>query len=86
MLRENQKTHVDANSREFRRGVEAGLDSEGTKFWQAGYELGQELNERATQERVKEIAQREPDGPLFLADTLDGQKGAAQDEKDKTAE
>ena len=86
MLRENQKTHVDANSREFRRGVEAGLDSEGTKFWQAGYELGQELNERATQERVKEITQREPDGPLFLADTLNGQKGDAQDEKDKTAE
>jgi hypothetical protein len=43
-LSENQKIQVDANSREFRRGVEAGLDSEVTKFWQAGYELGHELN------------------------------------------
>jgi hypothetical protein len=83
---ENQKTKVDANSSEFRRGVEAGLDSEDTKYWQAGYELGQELNERATRERVQEITQSEPDTPLFLADTLEGQKGDAQDEKDKTAE
>jgi hypothetical protein len=83
---EIQKTNSDANSREFERGVEAGLDSEVTKFWQAGYELGHELNERATQERGKQITEREPDTPLFLADTLDGQKGDAQDEKDKTAE
>jgi hypothetical protein len=83
---ENQKTKVDANSSEFRQGVEAGLDSEDTKYWQAGYELGQELNERATGERVQEITQSEPDTPLFLADTLEGQKGDAQDEKDKTAE
>jgi hypothetical protein len=84
-LGENLKTKVDANSREFRRGVEAGLDSEGTKFWQAGYELGHELNERAAREQVKEI-QREPVAPLFLDDTLDGHTGDAQDEKDKTAE
>ena len=80
------KTDTEANSREFRRGVEAGLDSEVTKFWQAGYELGHELNERAALEQVKEVTQRKPDAPLFLADTLDGQKGDAQDEKDKTAE
>ena len=80
------KTNTDADSREFTRGVEAGLDSEVTKFWQAGYELGHELNERAALEQAKEITQREPDAPLFLADTLDGQKGNAQDEKDKTAE
>ena len=85
-MSENQKTKVDANSLEFRRGVEAGLDSEDTKFWQAGYELGHELNERANQERAREATQREPDSPLFLADTLEGQKGDAQDEKDKTAE
>jgi hypothetical protein len=85
-LSEIQKTNSDANSREFRRGVEAGLDSEVTKFWEAGYELGHELNERAAQEQVKEITQTEPDTPLFLADTLDGEKGEAQDEKDKTAE
>jgi hypothetical protein len=44
------------------------------------------LNEKAALERVKETTQREPDTPLFLADTLDGQKGDAQDEKDQTAE
>lgn len=85
-MSENQKTKVDANSMAFTRGVEAGLESEDTKFWQAGYELGHELNERATQERAKKNTQKEPDSPLFLADTLDGQKGNAQDEKDKTAE
>ena len=85
-MSENQKIEVDANSREFRRGVEAGLDSEVTKFWEAGYELGHELNERAALEQVKETIQKEPDTPLFLADTLDGPKGDAQDEKDKTAE
>jgi len=85
-LSENQETKVDANSREFKRGVEAGLNSEDTKFWQAGYELGHELNERAALEQVKEVTQKEPDTPLFLADTLDSQKGDAQDEKDKTAE
>lgn len=86
-MSEIQTTNSDANSREFKRGVEAGLDSEATKFWQAGYELGHELNEKAALEQVKETTQREPDNPLFLADTLDGQKGdAAQDEKDETAE
>ena len=85
-MSEIQNTNTDANSREFERGVEAGLDSEVTKFWQAGYELGHELNERAALEQVKEIIPREPDAPLFLADTLDGKKGNAQDEKDKTAE
>ena len=85
-MSENQKTNVDANSRKFRRGVEAGLNSEPTKYWQAGYELGQELGDREIKEPVKEIVQRESDIPLFLVDTLDGQKGDAQDEKDKTAE
>jgi hypothetical protein len=85
-LEENQETKVDANSREFKRGVEAGLNSEDTKFWQAGYELGHEFNERAAREQVKEITRSEPDTPLFLADTLGGQTGDAQDEKDKTPE
>ena len=85
-MSEIENTNSDANSREFRRGVEAGLDSEVTKFWQAGYDLGHELNERAALEQVKEIAQSEPDTPLFLADTLGGHKGDAQDEKDETAE
>jgi hypothetical protein len=87
-LSENQKTNVDANSGEFMRGAEAGLNSEHTKYWQAGYELGQGLSDKETKEPVKEIVQseRESDIPLFLVDTLDSQKGDAQDEKDKTTE
>ena len=85
-MSENQKTNVDANSREFQRGVEAGLNSEDTKYWQAGYELGQGLSDKQTKEPVEEILHKEPDNPLFLKDTLDGQHGNAQDEKDKSAE
>jgi len=84
-LSEIQNTNSDANAREFERGVEAGLDSEVTRFWEAGYELGHELNERAALEHVQENNQK-PDAPLFLADTLDGKTGDAQDEKDQTAE
>ena len=91
-MSENQKTDGDANSREFTRGVEAGLNSEDTKYWQAGYELGQGLSDKETRELketkelVKETIKKEPDAPLFLKETLDGQKGDAQDEKDKSAE
>ena len=84
-MNENQ-TKVDANSREFERGVEAGLNSEDTKYWQAGYELGQGLSDRDTKEPAKEILHEEADTPLFLKDTLDGHNGDAQDEKDKSAE
>jgi hypothetical protein len=90
-MSENQKTDVDANSREFTRGVEAGLNSEDTKYWQAGYELGQGLSDKDTKELVKqpvkepvkEPIQTEPDTPLFVKDTLGGD---AQDEKDKSTE
>lgn len=85
-MSENKKTTGDANTQEFRRGVEAGLNSEGTKYWQAGYELGQEYSDRETKQPVEETAPAEPATPLFLADTLDGHKHSAQDEKDKTAE
>lgn len=85
-MSENQKTNADANSREFRRGVEAGINSEDTKYWQAGYELGQEFSDRETKEPVKEVIHTEPDTPLFLMDTLDGQEVDAQDEQDKSAE
>jgi hypothetical protein len=85
-LEENTNTNAEANSREFTRGVEAGLKSEDTKYWQAGYELGQGLHDQDTKEPVKEIVQEEPDTPLFLKDTLDGSKGDAQDEKDGSAE
>ena len=85
-MNEDQKTNVDANSREFKRGVEAGLNSEDPKYWQAGYELGQELGDREIKEPVEESIQRESDSPLFLRDTLNDQKGDAQDEKDESAE
>ena len=84
---ENKHTNEDANSREFTRGVEAGLNAEGTKYWQAGYELGQGLNDNEeTKEPVKEFLPEEPDTPLFLKDTLDGHDGDAMDEKDKSTE
>jgi hypothetical protein len=85
-LNEDKKTNVDANSREFERGVAAGLNSEDTKYWQAGYALGQELGDRETKEPVTETIASESDSPLFLRDTLDGHDGDAQDEKDKSAE
>jgi hypothetical protein len=85
-MSENKQTNVDANSPEFMRGVEAGLNSEDTKYWQAGYELGQGLNGKETKEPVNEIIQKEFETPLFLKDTLDGQKGDPQDEKDHSAE
>ena len=78
-MSENQKTNVDANSLEFGRGVEAGINSEDTKYWQAGYELGQGLSDQETKELVKEpvkeVIHAESDNPLFLMDTLDGTKG-----------
>lgn len=82
-MSEHQKTNVDENSREFTRGVEAGLKSEDTKYWQAGYELGQGLSDQETKEPVKEITPEESDTPLFLEDTLGGE---AQDEQDKSTE
>lgn len=85
-MNKSQETKVDANSREFERGVEAGLNSEDTKYWQAGYELGQGLSDKETKEPVEEILQKEPDTPLFLKDTLNGQESDAMDEKDKSAE
>ena len=85
-MSESQKTNVDANKREFKRGVEAGLNSEDTKFWHAGYELGQELSDRKTKELVKPVTAQESDTPLFLMDTSDGKKDDPQDEKDKSAE
>lgn len=85
-MSENKKTDGDANSREFTRGVEAGLNSENTKYWQAGYELGQEFSDQETKRPIEEMVPVEPDAPLFLVDTLNGHTGSAQDEKDKSAE
>jgi hypothetical protein len=86
-LSKDQNTNVDANSPEFSRGVEAGLKSEeDRKNWQAGKELGQELSNKHAKDPVEEITNKEPDIPLFLRDRSEGQKGNAQDEKDKSGE
>ena len=85
-MNEDNKGNVDANSREFSRGVEAGLDAEDTKYWQAGYELGQQLGDRDTKELAKKDAPTSAENPLFLRDTVDSHQGDAQDEKDKSAE
>jgi hypothetical protein len=50
-MSEVKKQEVDANSVEFKQGVEAGLNSEeATKNWKAGNELGQELKEEVVTE------------------------------------
>ena len=83
-MSENQKTNVDANT--FKRGVEAGINSEDPKYWQAGYELGQGLSDRDSKELVKEVSEPKSDTPLFLMNTLGGEKNDPQDEQDKSAE
>ena len=46
-----------------------------------------ELNsEKGAEGPVRELLHQEPDVPLFLRDSSEGQKGDAQDEKDKTEE
>lgn len=50
-MSEVKKQEVDANSVEFKQGVEAGLNSEeDTKNWKAGNKLGRELREEAATE------------------------------------
>ena len=85
-MSESQKPNVDANTRDFKRGVEAGMNSEDTKSWHAGYELGQELSDRKTKELVMPVIHEESDTPLFLIDTSDSKKDDLQDEKDKSTE
>jgi hypothetical protein len=46
-----------------------------------------ELNsEKETEEPVRDLLHQQSDVPLFLRDSAEGQKGDAQDEKDKTEE
>jgi hypothetical protein len=57
MMSEDEKK-VDADSAEFKQGVEAGLNSEeDTKNWKAGNELGRELREEdETKGPLQELA------------------------------
>jgi hypothetical protein len=84
----DKKEDVDANSAEFKRGVEAGLNSEeDTKNWKAGNELGQELKkEGEIKKPATENPSKESSTPLFLRDNSEGNKGDAQDEKDEMGE
>jgi hypothetical protein len=63
---ESKQEHVDANSAEFKQGVEAGLNSEeDTKNWKAGNELGQELRaEDKTKGPAYECSNNELPPPL----------------------
>jgi hypothetical protein len=84
----DMKQDVNTSSAEFNEGVEAGLNSkENTKNWQAGNELGQELkDESENTEQISEELLRDASIPLFMRDIGGGNKGNAQDEKDKTEE
>jgi hypothetical protein len=87
-MSEGVKQNVDTSSAEFKERVKAGLNStDGTKNWQAGIELGQELkDEGENKEPVSEILFKEPSTPLFIKDRQRGNEGNAQDEKDETEE
>ena len=84
----DNKEGVDADSAEFKQGVEAGLNSaEDTKNWKAGNELGQELKEAGeTKGPVYGYLNSRPPTPLFMRNSLEGRRGNAQDEKDTTEE
>ena len=43
-------------------------------------------SQQRTKESVRGLLPQEPDVPLFLRGGSDGEKGNAQDEKDKSAE
>lgn len=82
------KQHVDTNSAEFKDGVAAGLNvGKDMKNWKAGNELGQELKAEVEDDKpVSKSLLSETSTPLFLSDSPEGNKGNAQDEKDKTEE
>lgn len=77
---------VDADSPEFKQGVNAGLNSEEeTTNWKAGNDLGRELKaEGETKGAAYSYGNREPQPPLFMRSSE--LQGADQDEKDGTAE
>ena len=87
-MSEDIKPHVDTNSAEFKQGVAAGLHGgKDMKNWTAGNELGQELKaEVKDEEPVSKSPLKESSIPLFMSNSPEGNKGNAQDEKDKTEE
>lgn len=64
------------------------VNSKGDDYLNKGQNTNvNELNsEKETEEPVGELLHQAHDVPLFLRDSSEGQKGDAQDEKDKTEE
>lgn len=81
------KPDVNTSSVKFNEGVEAGLNSSEDKNWQAGNELGKELkDEDDNSEQISEMLLLDASVPLFLRDTVGGNKENDQDEKAQTEE
>ena len=80
--------NVDTNSTEFKKGVEAGLNSaEDTKNWKAGNELGQELKEDGEKKApLYENTFKKYSIPLFMRESPNERIANLQDEKDETEE
>jgi len=87
-MTEDKEQKVDTGSVQFKKGVEAGLNSaKDTKNWKAGNELGQELKDEG--EEAKPAVANAPERssiPLFVTLSPQGNQGNAQDEKDETEE
>lgn len=90
-MSEDVRKKVDANSAEFKEGVEAGLNSEeDTKNWRAGNELGHELKEEEGEKKAPVyenlFKKSSTSTPLFMRHSSGGRRGNAQDEKDEMEE
>lgn len=87
-MTEHKKQNVDASSVQFKKGVEAGLNSaKDTKDWKAGNELGQELKNEGDNKELGFVSPpKEFPTPLFVGRNPGGNQGNAQDEKDETVE
>ncbi|HYJ86690.1 MAG TPA: hypothetical protein VEW46_11585 [Pyrinomonadaceae bacterium] len=87
---EDPKQNVDPSDVQFKKGVEAGLNSaKDTKNWKAGNLLGQELKDEAENTEPAPALPRAADRsstPLFVSLSTQGNQGNAQDEKDETEE
>jgi hypothetical protein len=77
---------VNTSSKEFKQGVEAGLNSaKDNRNWQAGNDLGQALKVETTK-KTNVDGNEDSETPLFLRSSPEGKQGNAQDEKDAAEE
>lgn len=85
-MNEDMRRQVNANSPEFKEGVEAGLNStDETKNWLAGNDLGQALKKEKG-EMLPPFETVEPSVPVFMSSSPERKRGNLQDEKDESAE